>query len=251
VQGAAHKIHLQMLSSAAFDESVGEEVSDGKEHYCYELAGLPGHYGVFAACFEKMCASFSSGRYYAMPVLYGERGFRVYDRQWFAGGAEMEFEGLKIPVPAGWKEALVVSYPEGVYERERQYRPAPPLTERIIDTRRSYRLYTRRYTDALTGGIGGKKVFLFGAGDSLRIWLERYGAGLNVICAFDNAESKWGTNAYGVPVRSPAELPGLLDGNSRLIIASIYHKEISKQLDAMHIRDYFIFIDGWNYRRGL
>ena len=250
IQGAAAKIHLQMLSSAAFDESGGEEMSDFKEHFCYYHAGLPGHYGFFAECYEKMCSSFSSGPYYAMPVLHGERGFRVYDREWFASCLEMEFEGLKISVPVGWKEALIVSYPEGLYEREMRYRSLAPEPECLIDTRRSYQEYTRRYTDALVD-IDGKKVFIFGAGDSLRIWLDRYGAGLNIICAFDNDKSKWGTTAYCVPVHSPTELPGLLDENSRLIIASIHHKEIGEQLEHMNIIDYFIFIDGWNYRKGL
>ena len=120
----------------------------------------------------------------------------------------------------------------------------------MIDTQRSYKEYTRRYADALAG-IGGKKVFFFGASGSLQIWLERYGEGLNVICAFDNSKSKWGGVAHGVPVRSPDDLPGLIDKDSRLIITSMYHKEIGEQLDDMGISDYFVFIDGWNYGKGM
>ena len=250
IQGAAWKIHLQMQSSIAFDEGCSAGTSDFMEDFCYRHAGLPGHYGFFAECYEKMCSSFSSGQYYAMPVLHGKRGSRIYDLEWFSGSLEMEFEGLKIPVPIGWKEALVVSYPEGLYERGRKYRPIEPARECLIDTRRSYKEYTRRYTDMLVD-IDGQKVFLFGAGDSLRIWLERYGPGLDVVCTFDNAKSKWGTTAYGVPVRSPKEIPRLLDNDSRLIIASIYHKEIGVQLESMNIRDYFVFIDGWNYLKRL
>lgn len=245
MQCAASTLNLQMLGSAAFDEN---DENEGLERRCYELGGIRGQYAAFAELFEKSCSQFSSGRYYAMPVLGGERGFRVYDRKWFADTAEMNFEGMRLPVPAEWEKALLVAYPEGLYEREAKYRSTQPVQGRILDTRRSYRSYTGRYTDMLDG-IEGKKVFVFGAGDSLRIWLERYGEGLDVACAFDNSALKWGTTAYGVPVRSPAELPGLVDDGSRLIIASIYHKEIGKQLDDMNMRDYFVFIDGWKYRR--
>ena len=251
IQHAAHKIHFQMLGSAAFDESEGEEMSDFKEAYCYGHAGLPRHYGFFAECYEKACSSFSTGHYYTMPALQGARGCRVYDKEWFKENIHMEFEDMRVPVPTGWKETLIVSYPEGLYERERRYLPVEqPIEDLVIDTRRSYKEYTRRYTDALAG-IKGKKVFFFGASDSLRIWLSRYGEGLNVICAFDNAKSKWGAVAHGVPVRSPDDMPELLDKDSRLIITSMYHKEIGEQLDDMGIKDYFVFIDGWNYRKGL
>ncbi|MNC65789.1 hypothetical protein D3C75_1161120 [compost metagenome] len=119
-----------------------------------------------------------------------------------------------------------------------------------MDLGRSYQEYVRAYTDMLCG-IENKKVYIFGAGDSLRIWLERYSNGLNVVCAFDNRKAAWGSLAYGVPVRSPSELPVLMDENSRLIIASIYHKEIAKQLEEMNIFDYYFFIDGLKYTRCL
>ena len=220
VQTAALKIHDQMLSSAAFDESGDGDMSSFKEEYCYSLAGLPGHYNLFAELYDKACTGFKTGHYYAMPVLIGERGGYVYDREWFAGSTEMAFEGIKIPVPAGWKETLLVSYPEGLYERRTIYRPIKPKYDHIVNAKRSYKEYTRRYTDALHD-IMGKKVYFFGAGDSFRILLERFGQGLNTVCTFDNAQTKWGTIAYGVPVRSPEELPGLMDENSRLIIASL------------------------------
>jgi lipopolysaccharide cholinephosphotransferase len=160
----------------------------------------------------------------------------------------MQFEGLEVRVPRGFKETLLVTYPEGLYEREIKYRPVEPPFQGILDTRRSYRDYTRRYTDLLTE-IDGKKVFFFGAGDSLRIFLERFGEGLDVVCAFDNAKHKWGATAYGVPVRSPVDLPSLLDENFRLIIVNIYYEEIGRQLEKLGVKDYYVFIDGWDYRK--
>lgn len=248
VQHAAQVFHRQMLGSAAFDESDAGDVSSFKEEYCYRHAGLPGHYAFFADCYEKMCSSFSDGCYYAMPALHSRRGRRVYDREWFRESVYMNFENLKIPVPVCWREILAVSYPEGSHERQQKYRPLIGIPkDRILDTKRSYKEYTRRYTDVFLE-ISDKKVFFFGGGDSLRICLARYGEGLNVIGVFDNDESKWGSFAYGVPVCSPKELPDLLTTDSRLIITSIYYKEIAKQLDKIGIGDYFIFIDGWNYK---
>ena len=245
----ALKINQQMYASAALEESIFGEGYKSKEDSCYAMGGLPGFSNVFAELYEKACSGFSDGHYYAMPVLRGDRGHRVFDREWFNESVGMDYEGLRISAPAGWREVLVASYPEGLYTPDPIYRRIEPKKElSIIDTQRSYKEYTQRYTDMLEG-IEGKKVFIFGAGDSLRIWLERYGKGLNVVCAFDNSEEKWGTEAYEIPVCDPAELPGLLCSNSRLIIASIHHKAIGKQLNKMGIEDFFVFIDGWKYRQ--
>ena len=161
----------------------------------------------------------------------------------------MEFEGIKIKVPVGWREILVASYPEGLYESDEMLIKSNEINkDTIMDTQRSYKNYTQPYTNMLHS-IKGKKVYLFGAGDSLRIWLERYGENLHVVCTFDNAPNKWETGAYGILVKNPSELPQLLTSNDRLIITSIYHKEIIQQLKNMGINDYYVFIDGLNYQR--
>jgi len=198
--------------------------------------------------YEWVCSRYKNEPYYTIPVLTGPRGAWVFDKQWFSGTQEMDFEGLKVPVPSGWHEVLIATYPEGLLEPEKDYSMSDSKPEIIIDTANSYGKYVSRYSDMLKD-IDNKQVFLFGAADSLRIWLERYGKGLNVVCTFDNAESKWGTSAYGIPVRSPNDIKGLIKDDSRLIVTSLYHKEIGKQLDNMNIEDYYIFIDGWNYTK--
>lgn len=95
----------------------------------------------------------------------------------------------------------------------------------------------------------GKEFLIFGAADSLRIWLKRYGLKNQTKYVFDNDPLKWGTEAYGLPVKNPAELPKLLKENTRLLITSIYHRKISEQLQKMGIKDFYIFIDGWKYER--
>lgn len=248
VQETAYKIHLQMYASAALDESEGEELPDFKEEFCYGAGGLAGHYDFLAERYERFCSQYSDQHYYAIPVLMGDKGHRVFDKKWFSSSVEMDFEDMKIPVPVGYHETLIASFPGGMHEPVAKQRKPKHNDGWIVDVKRSYKEYVRRYTDMLCG-IEGKKVYIFGAGDSLRIWMERYGQGLNVVSAFDNRKDLWGHRVFSVPVRSPSELPALLDENSRLIIASIYHQEISKQLEAMNIFDYYVFIDGLNYTR--
>lgn len=248
VQETALKMHIQMYASAALDECKGAEIPEFKEEFCYGAGGISGQYDFIADRYERFCSKYSNELYYSIPVLMGEKGKRVYDKKWFSDSIEMDFEDLKIPVPIGYKETLIASYPGGIYEPDVKDRKPKHGEHSIVDLGRSYKEYVRPYTDMLFD-IECKKVYIFGAGDSLRIWMERYSKGLNVVCAFDNRKAAWGSLAYGVPVRSPSELPALMDENSRLIIASIYHKEIAKQLEEMNIFDYYFFIDGLKYTR--
>lgn len=246
IQYAAANINRQMLASAALDECEGEHSYRERTLACYALGGVAGMYDFFANRYESLSAQSDEKEYYAIPVIFNERGCKVYEKNWFAESVQMDFEGLKIPAPVGWKEALIVSYPDGLAPTPERLRDPKLKKDYIIDVHNSYKIYTRHYTDMLRQ-INNKQVMIFGAGDSLRIWMERYSSGLQVVCAFDNSPAKWGKNYYGVPVCPPDELPKMFNENSRLIIASIYHKEISKQLEEMGIADYYIFIDGLGY----
>ncbi|MEK4362259.1 LicD family protein [Paenibacillus sp. FSL M8-0212] len=248
VQETALKVQIQMYASTALDECEGPEISENKEAFCYGAGGISGQYDFIAERYERFCSKYSNQLYYSIPVVMGEHGSRVYDKKWFSKSVEMNFEDLKIPVPVGYKEVLIASYPGGLYEPDAKERKPKHIDLSIVDMGRSYKEYVRPYTDMLCD-IKNKKVYIFGAGDSLRIWMERYSSGLNVVCAFDNRKAAWGSVAYGVPVRSPSELTVLLDENSRLIIASIYHREIAKQLEEMNIFDYYFFVDGLGYTK--
>ncbi len=128
------------------------------------------------------------------------------------------------------------AWPHGVMES----RP----TFWFYDTETDYKKYVQRYTGMLDG-IDGKKIFLFGAADSLRIWVERFERRDQIVCTFDNDPGKWGKKFYDVEVRDPSTLPGLLDGNSRVIIVSLWHQEIGRQLEKMGIDDYFVYLDDY------
>ena len=247
----AADINKKMYASAAYDEiGLSGWAPPSKIKHCNSVGGFPGLYSIYADWYEKTCSGFKEGRYYAMPVLSGAIGHRVFDREAFADTVEMSFEGVKIPAPIGWREVLAVSYPEGTYEPDPRYskKKEPPFQGCLVDTGKSFRAYQHKYTSMLSG-IEGKKVYLFGAGDSLRIWLERYSDGLDVVCCFDNSEEKWDSEAYGIAVCNPQRLPELIDDEARLIIVSMYHMEIGNQLEDMGITDYFVFIDGWKYER--
>jgi lipopolysaccharide cholinephosphotransferase len=248
IQHAAAQIQRQMLASAALDENEGPNTPKERLLQCYTLGGVAGLYDFFAERYETLSDPSNEKEYYAIPVLSGERGCRVYEKKWFAESIQMDFENRAIPVPIGYKEVLIASYPDGLIPPLERLRKPKYTKDCIIDVSNSYKTYTWRYTDMLRG-IEGKQVLIFGAGDSLRIWLERYAGGLEVLCVFDNSMSKWGEAWYGLPVRPPHELPEIYNENTRLIIASIYHKEISQQLTKMGISDYYIFIDGLNYTR--
>jgi lipopolysaccharide cholinephosphotransferase len=255
---AAGSIQGQLLASAALDESAGYDVSMEKTARCYALGGAAGRYGELADRYESFCATYANDAdapYYFIPVCDSERGRRVYEKSWFERSEPGRFEDMEIPLPVGYREIITTAYPDGALLPEPKYRRPKNAfdksSKKIIDLARSYRHYAKKYTDMLSD-IGGKKVYLFGAGDSLRIWLERYGKGLNVVCAFDNSERKWGTKAFGMDIHSPEELPDIIERDrekARIIIVSLYHREISEQLERMGIMEYYIFVDGLKYEK--
>ena len=112
----------------------------------------------------------------------------VYKKEWFEPAGEATFEGLKVRIPAMARKVLTEVY--GDWAWPHGARTSIPKYW-FFDTERDYTYYVKRYTGMLDG-IDGKKLFLFGAADSLRIWLERFDRRDQVVCTFDNASGKWG-----------------------------------------------------------
>ncbi len=179
------------------------------------------------------------GAYHTPTLLSEDKKEAVYLKSWFEPSGTGMFEGTQLRIPAMPRKVLNEVYedwawPHGVKESHPSYW--------FFDTEKGYEEYIRRYTGMLEG-IEEKRIFLFGAADSLRIWLERFDFREQVVCAFDNSSSKWGKEMFGVEIKNPASLPGMLDERSRVIIVSLWHQEIGRQLEEMGIDDYYVYID--------
>lgn len=173
------------------------------------------------------------------PTLGGSKRNATYLKEWFEPAGEILFEDVMLKAPAKPRKILTEVYNEWAWPSGAQ---GTRSTNWFFDTDTDYKVYVKRYTGMLDG-IDGKKIFLFGAADSLRIWLERFDLSDQVVCTFDNAPGKWGTKACGVDVCNPADLPGMIDDNSRVIIVSVWHQEIGMQLERMGIKDYYVYLD--------
>lgn len=199
-----------------------------------------GHHGISIDIIPL--AEIPGSKCYHTPTLMGaEKKEAVYLKSWFEPYATGRFEHLMVRVPAKSRKILTEVYGEWNWPNgARAGRPS----YWFYDSETGYEHYIRRYTGMLDD-IEGKRIFLFGAADSLRIWLERFGLRDQVVCTFDNDPNKWGSKAYGVDVRDPRELPSLLDEKSRVIIVSLWHQEIGRQLDRMGISDHYVYLDDY------
>lgn len=172
-------------------------------------------------------------------TIMGPKHSAVYMKDWLEPAGEMKFENLTLRVPANPRKVLKEAYGDWDWPNGAM---APRPVFWFFDTEHGHEYYYKRYTGMLEG-IEGKKIFLFGAADSLRIWLERFGLRRQVVCAFDNDPGKWGKKMYDVEIQDPSKIPELLDDNSRLIVVSIWHQEIGRQLEKMGIDDYYVYLD--------
>ena len=226
--GALRYAKLRKNGTTAFCEGLTEELKKGGHHGIsidiIPLSELPG-----MDCYHTPC------------LMNIDKKEAVYPKSWFEPAAAGRFEDLILRIPARSRRVLTEVYedwawPHGVMESR------PTLW--FFDTETDYKKYVRRYTGMLEY-IDGKKIFLFGAADSLRIFVERFERKDQIVCTFDNDPGKWGKKYYDVEVKDPAELPGLMDDNSRVIIVSLWHQEIGRQLEKMGINDYYVYLDDY------
>jgi len=177
--------------------------------------------------------------FYWTPTLKSARNTIKYPKHWFGQGKTAAFERLQVNIPSEPRKVLQSCY--GIW--------AWPIGAEVVsphywffDNERDFSIYIRRYTGWLDE-VKGKKIYLFGAADSLRIWLERYGLREQVVCTFDNDPNKWDKESFGVEVHNPAEIQQIVDRDSIIIVVSLWYQEIGEQLERMGITDYFVFLD--------
>lgn len=168
-----------------------------------------------------------------------ERKNISYPTSWFNPPQTGKFEHLEVLLPAKPRKILNAVYGDWSWPNGAEI--CKPCFW-FFDLNNSYEVYFKRYT-GMFEDIANKKIYLFGAADSMRIWLERFGLREQVVCTFDNDPDKWGKLYFGVEVRNPEELPELVGADSCVIVASLWHQEIGRQLEKMGIDDYFVFLD--------
>ncbi len=224
-KGFSNIAKLRRDGTTAFRRRFADELKKGGHHGIpidiIPLAELPG-----SEC-------------YCTPTLFSYKKEAVYLKEWFEPAGEIQFEGLTLRRPAKHRKILTEVYkgwdwPFGAQQCQPSFW--------FFDTETGYEVYMKRYTGMLSE-IEGQKIYLFGAADSLRVWLERFGLKDQVFYTFDNVRNKLGKSSYEIEITNPAEIPDILDDNSRLIIVSIWHQEIGKQLEKMGVEDYYVYID--------
>jgi len=218
-QGRTHKMKLCKDGTTAFGEPLHDILRRG------------GHSGV---CIDILpLDEIGDSGYYAFA-------YTTIRKDYFEPSAIAKFEHLEISIPFKARKILSMIYgywnwPSGAEYINPHYW--------FYDTETDYSVYVKRYTGWLKSAEN-KKIYLFGAADSLRIWLKDFGLREQVVCTFDNDSSKWDKEAFGILIKNPAEIQELIDKNSIIIIVSIWHKEIGQQLEQMGIKDYYVFLDG-------
>lgn len=224
---------LRLNGTTAFREDLVTELRAGGHHGIaidiIPLAELPG-----------------MGAYHTPSILSPGKKEAVYLKEWFEPSGTGRFEDMELRTPA--KPGRILSECYGDWAWPMGARESHP-SYWFFDTEKGYEIYVRRYTGMLDD-IDGKRILLFGAADSQRIWLERFGRREQVICTFDNDSKKWGKLSHGVSVRDPKELPVIMNENSRIIIVSLWHQEIGRQLERMGINDYYVYLDEY-YDEGI
>lgn len=167
-------------------------------------------------------------------------GGKTVRKDYFEPAAKAKFEYLNIVVPSKARKVLGMIYGYWNWPGGAQY---AQVHHWFYDTNKDYLDYVQRYT-GWPKAAENKKIYLFGAADSLRIWLKDFGLRQQVVCCFDNDESKWQSEAFGVPVENPAKIAQINWEDSVMIVVSIWHREIGEQLEKMGIDDYYVFLDG-------
>jgi len=180
---------------------------------------------------SKYVTSFSYHTFRYLPYLY--------DAKDFAKAFPMPFERLKVPVPVGYDNILRLQYGD--------YTTLPPVEKRvphhtgIIDPYIPYKNYLLNF-EWFLDGLAGKSIVVFGAGKMLEYYLDHEGKKYPPEFAVDNDEKKWGSNVKGIPVKQPQSILAIPKDNLRLLICSIYYREIAKQLREMGIDNYYIYV---------
>lgn len=96
-------------------------------------------------------------------------------------------------------------------------------------------------------GIEERKLILFGAGIYAKRFIEMYGEEYPVFMIVDNCESRWGGELKGNSIKSPDVLKEFKEGEYKIIVCIKNFIPVTRQLNAMGIKNYSIFDPGKIY----
>lgn len=195
---------------------------------------------------EKLCEGLSRAlSFYADEdsediAVFGYGMPQRLHRKDFTSFTCLEFEGRLLPAPAGYKDYLFC-----VMGKDYMHLPPPeeqkPKHTGIFDPDRPYTEYMKKLS-GMFEDLRGKQIILFGAGLMFEDYMSKWGGRYRPAFLVDNDENKWGKRRMGIEIKDPEALLLIPEEKRRLIICSYYYKEIEKQLDAMGISDYKVYI---------
>lgn len=206
--------------------------------YCF-IAKLSTHKWL-CNCFNKSVTAYNEkdSEYVGIFTHYGR--YQMFDKRDFESTVSIDFENLKLEAPIGYKRCLEMSM-------GRDYMKYPPLDKRkphhrgIFNAEYSYKKYKDMFFDIFKD-CENKIIILFGAGLMFEDYMKKNSKKYKPAFIVDNDKAKWGTKKQEIFIKSPNEILKIPEENRRVIICSIYYRQIEEQLKEMGISDYKIYV---------
>lgn len=184
----------------------------------------------------KTCKEDEAGYLGSFTRFSEKENCKFIDKGVFSETTEIEFEDIKIKVPLRYNNYLS----KAIGSNFMKY---PPLKERspkhdgIFKVDIPYIRFTGTFKNA-----SEKKFIIFGSGQMFDHYMQNYGEKFKPIFIVDNNEKKWDTSKFGIIIKAPEEILKQDLSSLRIVICSIYYKEIGQQLINMGIEEYYIYI---------
>jgi len=169
---------------------------------------------------------------------------RFVRRKWFGKGVKVTLEGMEVVAPQNYDAVLAKLYGVNYLVPPSEEKRNSGHGDLILDANRPYIRYRNLLCPGCWKNEAQEKVFvLFGSGQQANYFIEHEDKQYMPKYIVDNNSAKWGTTLHDIPIISPQELSELDKDKLRVVIANIYWKEISVQLDELGIYDYYSYVN--------
>lgn len=206
-------------------------------------------YRLLAACLshdrltarlEKVMTMYRDEDSDEVAMLSGYFKHRRLVKKDFEGTVLLDFEHRKVPAPVGYESYLFRSLGKD-YMRYPPEEERKPKHDGIWNPDEPYEKYVKLLCDIFED-CRGKKIILFGSGMMFEDYMKKYGGKYRPAFLVDNDDSKWEKRRMGIEIKRPEAILEVPEDRRKLIICSYYYPEIEKQLQAMGIKDYQIYV---------